>query len=45
MLTGEVVEDEIRPSQFGGIASDEWLTSADIRREIQLGAFVVPDWL
>jgi len=41
LLFGEVVDDEIRLSEFGEIARDEWLASPDIRREIQLDAFVV----
>ena len=41
LLFGQVVGDEIQLSKFGEIAHDEWLASADIRREIQLDAFVV----
>ena len=41
LLFGQVVGDEIRLSAFGEIVRDEWLASADIRREIRLDEFVV----
>jgi REP element-mobilizing transposase RayT len=41
LLFGQVVGDEIQLSEFGEIARDEWLASADIRREIRLDAFVI----
>jgi len=41
LLFGEMVGDEVRLSEFGEIARDEWLASPNIRREIQLDVFVV----
>jgi len=41
LLFGQVVDGEIRLSEFGEIVSNEWLASAGIRREIQSDAFVV----
>ncbi len=41
LLFGRVVNGEIHLSEFGEIARDEWLASADIRREIRLDEFVV----
>jgi len=41
LLFGQVVDGEIRLSEFGEIVSNEWLASAGIRREIQSHAFVV----
>jgi len=41
LLFGQVIDGEIWLSKFGEIAHDEWLASADIRREIQLDEFAV----
>lgn len=40
-LFGEVGDGEMVLSKFGQIAHDEWLASPNIRREIELDAFVV----
>jgi REP element-mobilizing transposase RayT len=40
-LFGDVVDGVMRLSDFGRIVEEEWLRSAEIRREIQLDAFVV----
>ena len=41
LLFGQVVDGEIRLTQFGEIARVEWKASADIRDEIRLDVFVV----
>jgi len=38
---GEIVNGEIRLNQFGAIVRDEWEKSAQIRAEIELGAYVI----
>ena len=40
-LFGEIVGGEMRLNPFGKIVNEEWLRSAEIRREIELDAFVV----
>lgn len=40
-LFGEIHEGEMRLNDIGVLAFNEWLKSAEIRREIQLDAFVV----
>ncbi|MBI2918823.1 MAG: transposase [Chloroflexi bacterium] len=40
-LFGDVVDGEMRLNDCGQIVRDEWLRSADIRRELVLDAFVV----
>jgi putative transposase len=40
-LFGEVVGDGVMLSEVGAIVQEEWLRSAEIRREIELDAFVV----
>lgn len=39
-LFGEVVGDEIQLSEGGRIAREEWLRSAEMRREVEIDAFV-----
>ena len=41
LLFGQMVDGKICLSEFGEIVRDEWLASADIRREIRLDEFVV----
>ena len=40
-LFGEIIHDEMVLSEFGRIVEEEWLRSASIRTEIELGAYVV----
>ena len=40
-LLGEVVDAEMQRNEWGDIAQEEWLASADIRHELKLDAFVV----
>lgn len=40
-LFGEVVDGSVRLSKYGNIVRDEWLRTPQIRREIQVDAFVV----
>ena len=40
-LFGDVIDRQVRENEIGAAARDEWLRSADIRREIGLDAFVV----
>ncbi len=40
-LFGDVIDDEMRLNETGRIVRDEWMRSADIRREIVLDEFVV----
>jgi putative transposase len=40
-LLGDIVGGEVRLSQFGSIAQEEWLHSAEIRTEIELDAFIL----
>ena len=43
-ILGDVVNDVLVMSAFGQIAHEEWARSAEIRREVELDAFVVmPD--
>jgi REP element-mobilizing transposase RayT len=41
IILGEIVSGEMRLNQFGGIVRDEWEKSAQIRAEIELGAYIV----
>jgi putative transposase len=40
-LFGEVVDGDVVLNEYGQIAHEEWLASEDIRREIELDAFVI----
>lgn len=40
-LFGEIVNGEMQENNFGRIVTAEWIRSADIRAEIELGEFVV----
>jgi REP element-mobilizing transposase RayT len=40
-LFGEIVNGEMRSNEFGQIVTDEWLRSAEIRAEIELGEYVI----
>ena len=40
-LFGDVVDGEMRPNDWGQTVQDEWAKSAQIRKEIELDAFVV----
>jgi putative transposase len=40
-LLGEIIGAEMRLNEFGVVARDEWLRSAEIRTEIELDAFTV----
>jgi len=40
-LFGEIMNGEMRPNEFGRIVRDEWVRSAEIRAEIELGEYVV----
>jgi len=40
-LFGEIVKDEMQLNAFGRIVEDEWQKSAEIRMEIELGAYVI----
>ena len=40
-LLGDVVEGEVRLSEFGNLVRREWLHSAEIRNEIELDAFTL----
>jgi putative transposase len=40
-LFGEVTEGEMRLSDAGLVACDEWLRSGDMRREVELDQFVI----
>ena len=40
-LFGEVVDGEMRLNELGQVVREEWLRSAEIRREIILDAFVI----
>ncbi len=40
-LLGDIVGEEVQLSQFGSIAREEWLHSAEIRTEIELDAFIL----
>ena len=40
-LFGEIVNGEMRLNEFGRLVRDEWLRSAEIRVEIELGEYVV----
>jgi REP element-mobilizing transposase RayT len=43
-IFGEIIDGEMVLSAFGKIASDEWLKTPSIRKEIDLGNFVImPD--
>lgn len=41
LLFGEVVDGDVVLNEYGQIAHEEWLASEDIRREIELDAFVI----
>jgi len=41
LLFGDVVDDEVALNEYGQIAHEEWRASEDIRREIELDAFVI----
>jgi putative transposase len=41
LLFGEVVDDDVVLNEDGQIAHEEWQASEDIRREIELDAFVI----
>jgi REP element-mobilizing transposase RayT len=41
LLFGEVVDDDVVLNEYGQIAHEEWQASEDIRREIELDAFVI----
>jgi putative transposase len=40
-LFGEVMDEVMRLNEFGGIAREEWLRSAEIRKEIILDEFII----
>lgn len=40
-LFGEIVNGEMRLNEVGQIAAEEWSRSAEIRREIELDAWIV----
>ena len=40
-IFGEIIGDEMRLSRFGEVVKEEWLRSAEKRREIELDQFVV----
>jgi len=41
LLFGDVVDGEVALNEYGQIAHEEWRASEDIRREIELDAFVI----
>ena len=41
LLFGEVVDDVVVLNEYGQVAHEEWQASEDIRREIELDAFVI----
>jgi len=40
-LFGEIVDDGMVATAFGRVAQDEWVKSAQMRREIELDQFVI----
>jgi putative transposase len=40
-ILGEIASDAVRLSPFGLIVQNEWLRTAEIRREVELDAFIV----
>lgn len=40
-LFGDIVDGEMRLNQFGEIVRNEWMKSAQIRRELELDVFVI----
>jgi putative transposase len=40
-IFGEIIGGEMRLSKFGGIVKEEWLKSAEKRRDIELDQFVI----
>jgi putative transposase len=40
-LFGEVVDEAVRLNEFGEIVREEWLRSAEIRKEIILDEFII----
>lgn len=41
MLFGEIVKGEMIASEFGKIVREEWERTGEIRREVELGAYIV----
>lgn len=41
LLFGDVAGDRVALNEYGRVAHDEWLASSQIRRELELDAFVV----